>query len=155
MPERRNHSPARETSGSKCQFNIGESRAFSWPSRKSMMRPWIRRKAAVRLMRSPLRAAGWAAAGLGGGLHGADEGAHEFSVDFGGDGLHVDARLGEELAGVLNAVDAGGFDGDLVEAGGGQLGAIFVFFKRAGDAADPQQDAAADLGKHLAFGDDA
>src|ERR1039458_2901295 len=27
MPERRNQSPARETSGSKCQFNIGESQA--------------------------------------------------------------------------------------------------------------------------------
>src|ERR1017187_2962956 len=158
MPERRNHSPARETSGSKCQFSIGESRAFSWPSRKSMMRPWIRprtrRKAAAPLMRPPLRAARRAAAGFGGGLHGADEGAHEFSVDFGGDGLHVDARLGEELAGVLDAVDAGGFDGDLVEAGGGQLGALFVLFERAGNAADPEQDALAVFGKHLAFGDD-
>src|ERR1017187_8833805 len=27
MPERRNHWPARETSGSKCQFNIGRGRA--------------------------------------------------------------------------------------------------------------------------------
>src|SRR5271157_719102 len=104
-------------------------------------------------MRFPLRAARWAAAGLGDGLHGADEGAHEFAVDLRGDRIHVDARLGEELAGVRNAVDAGGFDRDLVEAGGSQLGAILVFFERAGNAADPQQDAAADFGEHPAFGD--
>src|ERR1039458_2126212 len=103
-------------------------------------------EAAVRLMRCPLRATAWAAAGLGGGLHGADEGAHKLSVDFGGDRVHVDARLREELAGVLTAVAAGGFDGDLVEAGGGELGAIVVFFERARDAAYPQQDAAADFG---------
>src|ERR1035438_6902876 len=95
---------------------------------------------AVRLMRFPLRAAGWAAAGLGGGLHGADKGAHEFAVDLGADRVHVDSRLGEELAGVLDAVDTGGFEGDPVEAGGGDLGQILVFFERAGNAADPRSE---------------
>src|SRR6266481_4692235 len=46
-------------------------------------------------------------------LPGSDEGAHEFFVGFAGEGVYVEALSGQEFAGILDAVDAGGFDIDV------------------------------------------
>ena len=70
-------------------------------------------------------------------FHGADEGAHEFSIDLRGDRVHVDALAGEKFARVFDAIDARGLDVDGLEASRCELRAVIVFFERAGDAADP------------------
>src|SRR6185437_3483863 len=80
----------------------------------------------------------------------ADEGAGEFAFDVRGDGVGVDAGGGEELARVVDAVNACMLDFDLREARGGEFGAIFGFLESAGDAANPQFDAAADFGGNFA-----
>ena len=91
---------------------------------------------------------------MGYGLRGADEGAHEFAFDEGGDGVDVEAFGGEEVAGVVDVVDAGGLDVDVGEAGAGEFGGVFGFFESAGDAAGPEFDVAADFGGDLAADDD-
>jgi hypothetical protein len=73
-------------------------------------------------------------------LDGANEGAHEFAIHFRCDGIHIDSLAGKELAGVVDAVDARGFHVDLLEAGRGQLGAVFVLFERSGHASHPQKN---------------
>jgi len=49
--------------------------------------------------------------------------------------------FGEEVASVLDVVGAGGLEGDFVEAGGGDLGAVVVLIEGAGNAADPEEHA--------------
>ncbi len=87
-------------------------------------------------------------------LHGADEGAEKFAVDLWSEGVDVDSLPGEKFAGVFGAIDAGGLDCNLLEAGSGQLAAVVVFFESSGDAADPSENALANLGQDLAAGDD-
>src|SRR5579871_100113 len=102
-------------------------------------------------MPAPLLAARRAAAGLR--FNGADEGAHEFAVDLRRDFVDVDALTGEKLAGVFDAIDARGFEIDLIESDGPELGAIFVLLERTGDATDPGEHALANFGRHVTLGD--
>src|ERR1700738_2492171 len=99
-----------------------------------------------------LDAAAGCAAGLG-GFGGADEGAEEFSFYVRGDGVYVDAGLREELACVFEVVDAGWFEVDAGESGGGKFGCVFGLFEGSGDAADPEEHALADGGVDGAAGD--
>src|SRR5690348_8412961 len=86
-------------------------------------------------------AAGWSAAScLRRRFYRADEGAHELSVHLRSDGVNIDAMAGEEFAGVFDAIDASGFEGYLLEAGGGEGAAVFVFFQCACDTADPEEN---------------
>ena len=50
-------------------------------------------------------------------FHCAHEGAQKFAVDLRSDRVDVDAGLREELAGVVDMVDARGFDFDVTESG--------------------------------------
>jgi hypothetical protein len=59
-----------------------------------------------------------------------------------GDFRGVEAGFGEEAFGVIDGVDAGGFEVDTGEAGGSELGFVVRFFEGAGDAADPEFDVA-------------
>src|SRR5262245_19299451 len=52
---------------------------------------------------------------------GADEGAHEFSLDVGRDGLDVEAGSAQELTRVLRAVDACRLDLDRLKPGLAEL----------------------------------
>ncbi len=81
-----------------------------------------------------------------------DEGAEELAVDMRGERVHVDTFGREKLARIFGAVDARRLNFDLLEADGGELAAIVVFFERAGHAADPQEDALADLWRDFASG---
>src|SRR5271157_3328301 len=88
-----------------------------------------------------------------GGLHSADERAHKLAVHVRGDGIHIDSLSGQELAGVVDAVDARGFHFDPLETGRRQLAAVFVLLQRPGHASHPQKHVLADLGRHFAFCD--
>ena len=81
-----------------------------------------------------------------------DEGAEELAVDMRGERVHVDTFGREKLARIFGAVDARRLNFDLLEADGGELAAIVVFFECAGHAADPQEDALADLWRDFASG---
>src|SRR5262245_7187781 len=74
--------------------------------------------------------------------------ADEFAVDA-GDRLVAEPGAGEPLARALGRVDARRLHVDLFEPRLGKLGAILALFERAGDAPDPQLDAAADCGGYL------
>src|SRR3972149_11301909 len=74
----------------------------------------------------------------------AHEGAHELPVHLGRNGVGVEARPLEELAGVLQAIDARGLDLDGLETHLGELGAVLLVLERARHAADPQLHAPAD-----------
>ena len=83
-------------------------------------------------------------------LHGAHEGAHDLAVDLGRDRVHVDVLAGEKFAGVFHAVDSGRLDLDVFESGLLKFVAVLGVFEGAGNAAYPEQDAAANLGGDLA-----
>src|SRR5579859_2353302 len=87
-------------------------------------------------------------------LHGADEGAHEFSVHLRRDRIRVNSLGGKNVARILGAVDAGRLDFDLLEAGRGQLVAILDIFESAGHAANPEENVFADFGRDFAAGYD-
>ena len=90
----------------------------------------------------------------GDGLDGADEHGGEFAVHLLGDFRGVEAGFGEEAFGVIDGVDAGGFEVDTGESGGGEFGFIVRFFEGAGDAADPEFDVAFEFGGDFAADDD-
>ncbi len=73
-----------------------------------------------------------------------------------GDRFEVEPCAGEELARVLRAIDPRGLEVDRLEAGLGELFPVLLlgFLQRAGDAPDPQLDAAANLRRHLTADDD-
>ena len=83
----------------------------------------------------------------------ADEGAHELAVDLRSDGIDIDALAGEKFAGIFDVIDSRRFDVNLFETGGGRFGAIFVFFQRARDTTNPQQNILADFGQDFAARD--
>jgi hypothetical protein len=59
-------------------------------------------------------------------LAGANKGAHEFTVDQWRDGVHIKSRAGQELTGVLDAVNPGGLNLDGFETGGRKLLPVFA-----------------------------
>src|SRR2546430_1841253 len=83
-------------------------------------------------------------------FHRPNKGAHEFSVHLRSDCLHVDAFTCEKLFRVLQTVDTGRLQFDLLKSSRRQSAPIFVFFQRSRDAANPQENTPADLRKHLA-----
>src|SRR2546423_12064885 len=83
-------------------------------------------------------------------FHRTNESAHEFSVHLRSDGLHVDAFACEKLFRVLQTVDTGRLQFDLLESGSREFAPIFVLFERPRNAANPQENTSADLRKHLA-----
>src|ERR1700693_2675024 len=100
-----------------------------------------------------LRAAGRTTARRGrGGLHGANERAHELTVYLRRNGVNVNSFAGEEIAGVPDTKNTSRFHGDLLETRGRQLGSIFVFLQRPGNTAHPQEDILPDLRQHFAPG---
>lgn len=70
-------------------------------------------------------------------LYGANEGAEKFAIDLGGDGIHIDTRLGEKLACVLDVVDTRGLEGNIGKSGSDKPRAIVLLFERARHATDP------------------
>src|SRR3989475_13192997 len=84
----------------------------------------------------------------------ADERAHEFPIDRRRRGVDVETGLDQDLARVLDAVDARRLDLDVDEAGPGELGAIVGVAERTGHAADPELDAPAQLRRHRPTDDD-
>src|SRR5437867_9217064 len=85
-----------------------------------------------------------------GGLLGAHKRAHKLPVHERRDGFHFKARLGQEFARVLRAVDARGLDFDRLEAGGSELGAVLRLFQCSRNAPCPKLHASADGGWHFA-----
>src|SRR5215472_5524773 len=83
-------------------------------------------------------------------FHGAQEGGDEFASNLRADGFRIEARGFKELARFLDAVYPGGFDLDGCESATGKLLAIFVFFERTSDAADPEFHAFANFGGQVA-----
>src|SRR5882672_2508823 len=106
-----------------------------------------------------LLAASWRAAGRADdfaaarGFGGANEGADEFAVDERGDFLDVDAGGSEKFAGFIDFVNASGLDVHGFEAGGIEFVAVFIFLEGAGDAADPEFHALANVGGDFAADD--
>src|SRR5271154_7154868 len=86
-------------------------------------------------------------------LYGADKCARDFAVDLGGDGVRVEALAGQHFARVFGAIDAGGFDIDLLKARGCELLAIRGVLERSGDAADPRENALPYFGADFSAGD--
>jgi hypothetical protein len=86
-------------------------------------------------------------------LGGANEGAQESAFDVRGYSIDIDAGLAEELAGVFDVVNASGLEGDFGKAGRDEPGSVILFFKRAGDAADPEHHALANGVRDLAAHD--
>src|SRR5215467_5291430 len=78
--------------------------------------------------------------------------ADELAVD-GGDRLGTESGPGEKLTGALGCVHPRWLQVDILEPGLGELRAILGLFECTGDAADPQLDAATNLGRHLAAHD--
>jgi hypothetical protein len=75
----------------------------------------------------------------------ANESAHELVADVGRGCVNVDVPAVEEFASVFYIVDARGLDSDCPETGSRGPHAIVVFIERAGDAADREQHAPANL----------
>src|SRR5580693_5338879 len=86
-------------------------------------------------------------------FYGADEAAEKLSVDLRGVEFHGNLLTRQKFQRVFGTVDACGLNINLPESSRRQLGAVFVFFQRAGNASDPSEHALANLGQHLAAGD--
>ena len=97
-------------------------------------------------------AAAWGTAGSW--FRSANEGAHYFAGDSGGNRIHVYALVREESAGVLDVINASGFDFNGGEACTGQLGGVFSIFEGTGYAADPEFEIAADFNGDVAAHND-
>ena len=93
---------------------------------------------------------GFGVRGFCGGLLGAHKRAHKLPVHERRDCFHFKARLGQEFARVLRAVDARGLDFDRLEAGGSELGAVLRLFQCSRNAPCPKLHASADGGWHFA-----
>src|SRR5580658_5270506 len=100
------------------------------PASRSPMMPDPMTAANRKAVPSPSATARRTTALLRSRFHGADESAHEFVLDQGRDGIHVDTFATQELARVLDAIDASGLDVDAVESGLSQLGRIFANLQR-------------------------
>ena len=87
-------------------------------------------------------------------LSGAHERAHEFALDERRDRVHVDALAGEELARVVDLVDARRLDADRLKSGGGELDVVVVFIERARDAARPRAERRGESLRDCSAGDD-
>ena len=72
-----------------------------------------------------------------------DEGAGDLSLDIGGDPFYVEPGVCQELAGIVDCIDAPRLDIDRAESGITEQPPVFVLVQRAGDAPDPQFHAAA------------
>src|SRR5215471_16605938 len=72
------------------------------------------------------------------------EGADELTVD-GADGLGTEPGADQEVARAFRRVDARRLQVDVFEPGLRELGAVLGLLERAGNAPDPQLDAATDL----------
>src|SRR6478752_4296737 len=77
------------------------------------------------------------------------ERAHEFAFDFWRQLIDIETALGEELARILDVVDAPRLHLDIGKPRRPQLPRVLSLFERAGDAADPQLDAATDVGRNV------
>src|SRR5206468_11622974 len=87
-------------------------------------------------------------------LDGTDEGAHEAAINSGCDCIDVDALIAQKGARIIDAIDTRGFDADVFEARGVEFGAVFVFFERACNTADPKQHTLTNLREHRTSRDD-
>jgi hypothetical protein len=76
-----------------------------------------------------------------------NEPAREAAVDFGRQTVQVDSALDQERACVLDVVDTPQFELDVREASRLEFRDVFIVAECAGDAADPQFHAAADVGR--------
>src|SRR5262245_24660937 len=72
----------------------------------------------------------------------------------GGDRLGIESSAGEKVAHALGRVNSRRLELDVFEPRLCELGAVLGLFEGAGDAADPQLDAASDPGRHVAAHDD-
>src|SRR5918996_6630517 len=75
------------------------------------------------------------------------ERADELAVNR-GDRFRSESGAGEKVAGALGRVNPRRLHVDILEPGLRELGAVLGLLERAGDAADPQLDAASDFGGH-------
>jgi len=87
-------------------------------------------------------------------LYGPYEGTHDLAVNLWSNRVYVDVLACEKLAGIVDVVNAGRFESDLVETSGRQLAPIVVLFQRSSNTANPKQKAPAYLRHHLATRDD-
>src|SRR5215470_4791516 len=81
---------------------------------------------------------------------GTNESTREFAVDLGSDRSGIEPGADEELASFLAPVDARRLDVDGRETSAEEFIPVLVFFKRAGDAANPQLHAFADFRGNIA-----
>jgi hypothetical protein len=88
------------------------------------------------------------------GFSGAQEGADEFTVDERGDLLDVEAGGSEEFAGLFDFVNASGLDVHGFKAGGIKFDAVLILLEGAGDAADPEFHALANVSGDFTANDD-
>src|SRR5882762_10272236 len=88
------------------------------------------------------------------GFSGAQEGADEFTVDERGDLLDVEAGGSEEFAGLFDFVNASGLDVHGFKAGGIKFDAVLILLEGAGDAADPEFHALANVSRDFTANDD-
>src|SRR5882724_11220262 len=107
-----------------------------------------------------LRAARWRTAGgaddvaAACGFGGANEGADKFAVDEWGDFFDVEAGGSEKIASFLDFVNASGLDVHGFETGGIKFVAVFVLLECAGDAADPELHAFANVSRNFTANND-
>src|SRR5207249_7073970 len=78
-----------------------------------------------------------------------DKGAYEFAIHLRRYAVHICADTYEKLSGIFCSINPCLLQFDLLKAGPGQLVAILRFFQRPGDAANPEFDAATNLGWHF------
>src|SRR2546422_1015509 len=101
------------------------------------------------------RTASWSAAGgRCCGLHCAHEGADEFAVDLRADRFRIEAGGFEEFAGFFDSINASRLHVNGFKTCASQLFAILIFFQCAGNAADPQFYAFANVGRNFTANDD-
>src|SRR6187401_1324766 len=94
------------------------------------------------------------AAGFRLGFPGANEGAGNLPIDLRGNVIDVDARFRQKRPRILDVVDAPWFDGDIHEAGLFEPRGVIRVLESAGDASDPQLQAALHFPRNLAAHDD-
>src|SRR5688572_24683624 len=74
-----------------------------------------------------------------------DECAHELAIDLWRNEIYVYSLARKERAGVIDAINAGGFNVNTLEAGCAEFGTVVVFFQSAGDASNPEKHLLANL----------
>ena len=70
-------------------------------------------------------------------LASADEGAHEFAIYLGADGIGIDTGSRKELPRLPHSVDARRLQIDLLKARLGELLTVLLFLQRPGHTTDP------------------